>query len=1043
MTAKPSFAEYLGKLAETAATGDAREESFYPALQALLQQFAEGTGRSNVRVMVMPRPTEAGNPDFRVWDGTARIIGYIEAKPPSVDLYRVEGSEQLQRYLATFPNLLLTNFAEFWLYRNGQRVAAAQLARPFVLARLRTRPPVEDAEGTGALLDRFLQFSLPRPLSAKDLALELAKRTRFLRDMVLQQLTTEQAEGDGRLSGFYEAFERFLIRGLTPEQFADLYAQTVAYGLFAARTRAGNGFNRRLAFDHIPHTIGVLRDLFRYISLEDLAPEVAWIVDDMAEVLAISDVSDMLARYYREGRGSDPIVHFYETFLAHYDPEERERRGVYYTPDPVVSYIVRSLNALLKEKFGKADGLASSDVTLLDPAAGTMTFVARATETAAQEWMRRYGSGGRQAFIRNHVLRHFFAFELMMAPYAVGHLKMAFFLEQLGYRLAEDERVLFYLTNTLDMTEVEDSRFPILSSLAEESRLAADVKLREPILVIVGNPPYSGHSANRGEWILKQIEAYKQLDGMPLGEKNPKWLQDDYVKFLRFAQWKIEQAGRGVVGMITNHAYLGNPTFRGMRRSLMQTFDEIYVLDLHGNSLRREVCPDGSKDENVFDIRQGVAIAFFVKTGAGGASSVRHAEVWGSREAKYAWLETNDVATTPWSAVRPRHELYLFVPGAEAGLSGYNSFVRVTDVFRQYSVGVVTARDQLTVRWTPDEVWATVRAFSQMDPELARQAYKLGRDAQDWRIALAQEDLRENGLSRARVVPIFYRPFDLRYTYYTGRSRGFICRPRAEVMGHMLAGDNVALVTPRRVEHVGAWRHAFVTRAISDHVAVSLKTIDYHFPLYLYPDIEKADLRLLEPEGRRPNLKPELLARLRQAYEEMPSPEQVFCYTYAVLYAPSYRERYAQLLRLDFPRIPFARRKDIFLALADLGHRLVALHLLASPNTDPPTARLEGEGEARVARNRREGFRYESASQRVYINPNQYFAPVPREVWEYCIGGYQVCEKWLKDRQGRRLSLEEIETYCRIVAALARTIELQEEIDELYARVEQDVLRMG
>lgn len=1192
MTPKNLFNAYLRKLTQIVSMGDAREESFYPALKDLLQKFAHATGRSHIRVTVLPRPTEAGNPDFRFWDGVGHIVGYIEAKPPDTDLHKVESSEQLERYRTTFPNLILTNFLEFWLYRDGQRIATARLARPFILTGLCATPPLEDAEGLETLLEQFFQFSLPRPLTAEALAVELAKRTRFLRDVVRQQLAAEQAAGNGHLTGFYEAFQRFLIGSLTPEEFADLYAQTITYGLFAARTRATNSFTRRAAFDHIPHTIGVLRDLFRFVSLGDLPPEMEWIVDDIAEVLAVADVSGMLARYYREGKGSDPIVHFYETFLARYDPEERERRGVYYTPDPVVSYIVRSLHILLKEKFGKVDGLASLDVTLLDPAAGTMTFVARAAEASVHEFTAKYGAGGREAFIRDHILCNFYAFELMMAPYAVGHLKMAFFLEELGHRLREDERIPFYLTNTLDMSELEASKLPGLSSLAEESHLAGRVKREQPILVILGNPPYSGHSANKGEWILRQIETYKQVDGKPLGEKNPKWLQDDYVKFLRFAQWKIEQAGRGVVGMITNHAYLDNPTFRGMRRSLMQTFDEIYVLDLHGNSLKRETCPDGSPDENVFDIRRGVAIAFFVKTGADSSPSpsphagkgVYHAELWGRREEKYRWLEEHDWADTPWAEIQPRPEFYLFVPRDEAELERYNTFPKVTDIFQKYSVGIVTARDRLTIRWTPEEVWTTVLNFSRMDPELARQAYQLGKDARDWKVTLAQEDLRQNGLTRDKIVPILYRPFDVRYTYYTGRSRGFICMPRPEVMRHMLAEENVALIVPRRVEYVGGWSHAFVTRFISEHVAVSLKTIDYHFPLYLYPEAQPQDLFSdLEVQERRPNLNPKLLEALALAYNPTPqppprtrgggvgegykwrtpphlweklkpiaremrkdptaaegklwqhlrrkqvsgykfrrqhaierfivdfycheaglvvevdgpvhqytaeedairqefleslglrvlrftneqvekdidgvlaaiaqalhetavdtpmpvTPADVFHYIYAVLYAPSYRERYADFLRLDFPRIPFPAEREIFGALADLGRRLAALHLLESPEMNPPLTRFEGEGDNRVAKNRREGFRYEPETERLYINPAQYFAPVPLEVWEYPIGGYRPAEKWLKDRKGRLLSLEEIRTYCRIVTALARTAELQSEIDELYSRVEGQLL---
>jgi hypothetical protein len=607
---------YFRSLRDVADRPDAREESFYGCLEGLLAAYADATGRDEAHVTVLPKATEAGNPDFRVWNGRDEITGYAEAKRPSEQhLDVVETGEQLARYRETFPNLILTNFFEFRLYRDGEMVRRALAAQPHALTTFKAPPPVQNAGEVADLFETFFSFSLPRPLDTESLAVELARRTRFMRDLVREELREEQRGDGGTLSGFYEAFHQYLIGHLTEEQFADLYAQTVTYGLFAARTRAGDGFSRRSAFDSIPRTVGILRDLFRFISLGDLPAQLEWIVDDVAGVLAAADVNAILDRYYQEGKGSDPVVHFYETFLAEYDPAERERRGVYYTAEQVVSYIVRSLHRLLKEEFGLGDGLASREVTLLDPAAGTMTFVAHAAREAVREFEETYGEGAREEFIRDHVLKRFYAFELMMAPYAVGHLKMGFLLEEMGHRLRDDERLPFYLTNTLEMQELEQSELPGMKSLAEESRLAGQVKRKKPILVILGNPPYSGHSANKGEWIRGKIEDYKQVDGHPLGERNPKWLQDDYVKFLRFAQWKIEQTGRGLVGMITNHSYLDNPTFRGMRQSLMRTFDEIYVLDLHGNSLKREVCPDGSPDENVFDIRQGVAICFLLKRG--------------------------------------------------------------------------------------------------------------------------------------------------------------------------------------------------------------------------------------------------------------------------------------------------------------------------------------------------------------------------------------------------------------------------------------------
>lgn len=627
---------YLKYITEISSRGDAREESFYIALSQLLDDYAESTGRKNIHVTTLPKKTEAGNPDFRVWDGNIRQVGYIEAKAPTVaNLDHIEDSEQLKRYIGTFPNVILTNFLEFRLYRNGDLIDQVQIARPVILNKLKTEPPVEKETEFLEFLEKFFSFSLPKLHSARSLAVELAKRTKFLKDEVVTQELKEEDGGNSRkfITGFYEAFRKYLISGLSKEDFADLYSQTITYGLFAARTRSESGFNRKLAYNNIPPTIGILRDVFEFISLGTLPPQMEWIIDDISEVLALTDVKKILHQYFHEGKGKDPIVHFYETFLAEYDPKMREKRGVYYTPEPVVSYIVRSLNIILKEKFGKADGFASSSVTILDPAAGTLTFPAEAAKLAVEEFVAKYGEGGKDNFIKEYVLKNFYAFELMMAPYAIGHLKMSFLLEELGYKLQTDDRFKLYLTNTLEMEELEKTDLPGMASLSEESHEAGKVKKDQPILVIMGNPPYSGHSANLSEkyitiqdiktgkekrkkcktWIGELIEDYKFVDGEPLGERNPKWLQDDYVKFIRFAQWKIDQAGEGVLGLITNHSYLDNPTFRGMRQSLMKSFDEIYILDLHGNSLKKEKCPDGSKDENVFDIRQGVAIALFIK----------------------------------------------------------------------------------------------------------------------------------------------------------------------------------------------------------------------------------------------------------------------------------------------------------------------------------------------------------------------------------------------------------------------------------------------
>lgn len=756
---------YINKIASITKRGDAREESYYPALAALLEEFSVTELKKKVQVTVLPKKTEAGNPDFRVWDGKHSQVGYIEAKPPGANLDENETSDQLKRYLSTFPNLILTDFYEFRLYRNGQRVSQVLLARQYIPTKLKIIPPAEHAEEFFALLEKFFQFSLPSKFTAETLAKELAIRTRFLRDQIIkEELREASTPGAKKILGFYEAFQKHLIFNLKPDEFADLYAQTITYGLFAARTRANGAFHRIVAYDLIPKTIGILRDIFHFISF-DPSEQLQATVDDIAEVLAAADVKSLLHQYFKEGKGSDPIFHFYETFLAEYNPQERERRGVYYTPEPVVSYIVRSLHTILKERFGRQDGFATQSVTVLDPAGGTLTFLAEAAKLAVEEFVSKYGEGSKAKFIEDHILRHFFAFELMMAPYAAGHLKMGYLLEELGHKLTGEERFQFYLTNTLEMEELAQTSLPGMASLSEESHLAARVKKERPILVILGNPHYSGHSANKGNWIKEQIEAYKKVDGKPLGEKNPKWLQDDYVKFIRFAQWKIDQIGEGVLGFITNHSYLDNPTFRGMRQSLMNSFDEIYLLDLHGNSLKKERAPDGSKDENVFDIQQGVAIGLFVKRKQSAThKTLMHSEIWGDREQKYQWLKRHDLKKTDWTKLKPASPLYLFVPRDEKLNKRFQSYPSIPVIFPVNSVGIVTARDHFVIDFQKAPLQRRIEQFANpsLDDTFIAHAFNL-KDAGTWKLKTARSKIHDEKERGKFYTQILYRPFDIRH----------------------------------------------------------------------------------------------------------------------------------------------------------------------------------------------------------------------------------------------------------------------------------------
>ncbi|MGH9381925.1 MAG: type ISP restriction/modification enzyme [Thermoanaerobaculia bacterium] len=1036
---------YFRALHETARRGDAREESFYPALQGFLSDWAHEQGHEGIHVTVNPRPTEGGNPDFRVWDGGQRVIGYVEAKLPGIDLRSITDSEQLERYCKTFPNLILTDFCQFWLFRDGEVKDKVRAGRAMVLTDLDAPPPPENVGDLQDLLTTFLGFSLPRSFDAPTLARELARRTRFLGRIVLAQLQAEQKAKKGRLRSFFQAFRKFLLAQLTEEEFADLYAQTITYGLFAARTRADGDFNRKNAVLYIPRTIGVLHDVFEFLSWGELSEDLAWIVDDIAHVLAVADAAQILDRYYKQGKGADPIVHFYETFLAEYDPEERERRGVYYTPEPVVGYIVRSLHKLLQSEFGLADGLAAKDVTLLDPAAGTMTFVARAVEQAVATFVDRYGEGGRESFLRDRILPNFYGFELMMAPYAVGHLKMGFYLDELGHRLQPDERFQLYLTNTLEMEKKEQSELPGMAALAEEAEHAHEVKQKIPILVILGNPPYSGISSNTGEWISKLIEDYKYVAGEHIREKKH-WLQDDYVKFLRFAEWKIAQAGHGVVGMITNHAWLDNPTFRGMRWHLMETFDEIRVLDLHGSTKRQETAPDGGPDKNVFDIQQGVAISFFVKRRTPVPSdarpaSVLHAELWGTREDKYAWLDAHDIKDTGWTELQPNRDFQLFVPRDESGLERYHTYPQVVALFPVRVAGIITARDHFVIDLDRKALERRIVQFRDLNlsTEILRDTYGL-KDTRGWKIDQERQWLSTQDDWRQSFKRILYRPFDIRWIYY---SPHMVDWGREDIMRHMLVEENLALLTCRQISSL-PWDHAFVGGTISDDSLVSNRTKErgYLFPLYLYAqaDQDEGKPQIGWARAREPNLHPRLLPTLNDSWGNRVEAEALLHYVYAILCTPTYRSTYADLLRIDFPRIPFPAERSPFEAMAAFGKRLVALHLLESPELDPPGVRFEGEGDNRVARKKSDGFAYDPDTERVGINATQYFAPIPRALWGYRIGGYQVLDKWLKDRKERRLSIDDIQTYCRIATALAKTIEIQTELDEIYPAVEETLL---
>jgi predicted helicase len=605
------------------------------------------------------------------------------------------------------------------------------------------------------------------------------------------------------------------------------------------------------------------------------------------------------------------------------------------------------------------------------------------------------------------------------------------------------------------MEELEQTSLPGMASLSEESHLAGKVKKEQPILVILGNPPYSGHSANKGKWINQLLKegythkngikdnGYYRVDGKPLGEKNPKWLQDDYVKFIRFGQWKIDQAGEGVLGFITNHSYLDNPTFRGMRESLMNSFNEIYLLDLHGNSLKKEKCPDGSKDENVFDIRQGTAIALFIKTKDTNNKSkkVFHSELWGMRKEKYDWLINNDIPTTKWQEIAPKSEFYLFVPRDEKLLEIYEKSLKITDIFPVNSVGIVTARDKFVIDTDKKVLKRRIRMFcdEKIPDELIGEPYKL-KDKPNWKLKSAREKLRIDKNWENSFTQILYRPFDIQWIFYNDV---LVERARRNVMRHMMR-ENLGLNKQIRINKI---QHTWITNSIVDlHIIETANASAYLFPLYLYPDPDQKDLfsDLEESKERKPNISEKIFFALSETYKTKLKPEDIFYYIYAVFYSNTYRTKYAEFLKRDFPRVPFTKDVRLFRKLAEYGKRLADLHLMPacashadrqSPELDSPVAKFQGTGDKRVDK-----IKYAEEGKSVYINKDQYFEGIPENIWQYRIGGYQVCDKWLKDRKGKVLSLDDIKHYCKVATAIKHTINIQKSIDEIYNEAEKGLI---
>lgn len=886
--------------------------------------------------------------------------------------------------------------------------------------------------------------------TAKELAQRLAAIARQIEEIIPNVYNSESK--DGYLHQLLTSFQKELLPNLklssTDEKeysFADIYAQTVAYGLFTARIFSyernqddlqTTEFNRQTAWDLLPETNPFLRRLFQDISERsplELGDELIEAIVEIISYLRVAKMEVILRDFHQKIDREDIVIRFYEDFLAAYKPQMRERRGVYYTPEPVVSYMVRSVDELLKDKFNKPLGIADPEVMILDPACGTGTFLLwifqliykrfkELPETLTEGLEDKSWSG----YVRERLLPRVFGFELLMAPYAICHLKLGLFLEETGYQFDSGKRLGVYLTNTLE-DSVKKSETLFEEFITEEANQATDIKKNKQIMVVLGNPPYSYESDNKGKWISELVRDYYQVDGQPLGEKNPKGLQDDYVKFIRFAQHRIEQTGYGILSFINNHGYLDNSTFRAMRQSLMRTFDCIYTLDLHGNIKKKEKPLDVSKDENVFDIQQGVAISLFAKLSGSNNKDgqIYHGNLWGNRERKYQWLSHNSLTTTQWAKLLPQLPFYLFIPQNIELLPEYENHYKITDILSVKSTGIMTCRDHFVIDFDIDKLKERISNFCNLqisDMEIAN-SYRL-KDTRDWQINPQRQSLAANQDWQKSFTKCLYRPFDTRYYYHHS---DVVDRPRSEVSQHIVFGENLELLWTRPLSpnydfSVLAGKNIPHQCAIGNKMAGA--GASYFAPLYLHPTNETERQMGME---RRANISQAFLKDIKSRLGYTPTPEAIFHYIYAIFHSPTYRDRYAEFLKIDFPRVPLTSNDKLFRQLADYGEQLVQLHLMTSPKLDNPITKFVEETEKHTVAPGHPKYK----DGEVYINKKgDRFTGVPEEVWNFYVGGYQVCHKWLKDRKGRTLSDEDILHYQKIVVALSETIKLMKKIDE-------------
>lgn len=1034
MTMSLTIQNYLSKVQEVYATGKSTEHSYRPALQDFFKEITW------YKVTNEPSRSEHGAPDFLFHEGMFPVC-YAEHKDINIPLEKIEKSEQLSRYFG-YAKLILTNGIEFRFYRNGTRYG-----EPIVLAELEKWHIVvkqENFEYFKKSLDDFFKDYVDTIRNAKELAKIMWGKARRIRDNVIDMLHFEKEDKFLEIKQMKKVFKELLIHDLDDKKFADLYAQTLVYGLFVARynDKTSQDFSRREALELVPKSNPLLRKFFDHIAGEAFEKRLAYIVDELCQIFLHADVHALMHGLYQKKdiETHDPVIHFYEDFLKEYDSELRMERWVFYTPMPVVRFMVRAIDEILKKHFDLGRGLLDTSkidierwawmfekdwrkktttywmekkkvdkvhrVQLLDPATGTGTFLNEVVrfiheKMHNQQWLWK-------EYVNSDLLPRIHGFELMMASYTIAHLKLGLTLAETGIDDIK-QRLKIYLTNSLEeWIKVQNDllSFWLMGSITEEAQQAGHIKSEEPIMIVLGNPPYSGVSSNNGEWITQKIEDYKYVNGVHFWERKH-WLQDDYVKFFRLWESLIERRWEWILAFITNHWYIDNPTFRGMRWHLLQTFDEIYIVDLHGNSKKKETAADGSADQNVFDIQQGVSIFFGIKTGKKKKwelAKVFHQDVFGKREMKYSWLTEDNFESISWKRVELDNKFYFFCPKDFWLQEKYSEGFWIDKIFLKNVTGIQTWNDKL---------------FVNINREILEKNLEI---------------IEQNQIPQEFMQKIMYRPFDNQFWFYLSEwlktefkniKIPLSYRSRFQIMKNFLS-DNLGLIVWRQWQVVGwdEWNLVY----ISNHI-VDLNSF-YRgwwmvFPLYLYS--ESWTFQTWEWEVKvvkNPNLDETIWKKINKVVWET-TPEDILDYIYAVLHSKTYRETYKEFLKIDFPKVPYPKDKANFFELVKFGRELRSFHLLENPKVYDFITSYPVSGDNVV-------WKVQWKDEKVYINSSQYFWWVSKEIFEFQIGGYKPAEKYLKDRKDRALSSEEFENYQKMIVALSETIRIMNEIDKVF-----------